>query len=147
MAQIPFWQRKPLSEMTTEEWESLCDGCGRCCLQKLQDEDTDDVFYTDLACRYLDSDACRCTVYGERFERVPDCLDVSALEAEEYAWLPRSCAYRRLAEGRPLADWHPLLSGDPETVHRAGISVRDKVVPETAVPESLWEERLIRWID
>lgn len=146
-ADIAFWQRKRLHEMTGGEWESLCDGCGRCCLHKLEDDEDGALYFTDLSCRHLDTEACRCSVYSERLERVPDCLDVRSLRTEQYHWLPSSCAYRRLHEGRPLAAWHPLVSGDPDSVHRAGVSVRDRVINEDQVPEEDWQERLIYWVD
>jgi len=145
-AAIAFWQRKRLHEMTDAEWESLCDGCARCCLQKLQDEDDEQVYYTDIACRYLDDNACQCTVYGDRFNRVPDCMDVKQMDPDQYQWLPSTCAYRRLSEGRPLPAWHPLLTGDPGSVHSAGMSMQGRVVSEDDVPEDQWEERLIHWV-
>ena len=146
IAEIPFWQRKRLDEMTPAEWESLCDGCGLCCLQKLEDEDTGEVYHTDLACRYMDLETCRCTVYSERLKKVPACTVLTPDTVNEYHWMPKTCAYRTLAEGRPLADWHPLRSGDPDSVHRAGVSVRGKVVSEDAVAEQDWEEHIIHWI-
>ena len=146
IAQIPFWQRKRLEEMTPGEWESLCDGCGLCCLNKLEDEDTGEVYHTDLACRYMDQDSCQCTVYSERLSRVPGCTVLTPDTLRDYHWLPLTCAYRTLAEGRPLAEWHPLRSGNPESVHKAGVSVRHKVVSEDQVPEDDWEEHIIHWI-
>jgi len=141
-----FWQSKRLAEMTPAEWESLCDGCGRCCLKKLEDETTGKVVYTDVACRLLDRERCRCTRYGQRHALVQDCVALDANSAETMRWLPTTCAYRRLAEGKPLEWWHPLVSGDRETVHRAGISVRGRTLPETAVGDDELQTRVIRWI-
>lgn len=146
IAQIPFWQRKTLAEMSREEWESLCDGCGKCCLAKLEDEDSGEVYYTDLVCRYMDSETCGCTVYQERQTKVPQCLVLTPDNLDAVHWLPQTCAYRRLSERRPLPSWHPLLTGSPETVHTAGVSVRDRVISEADVPEEDWEEHIIHWI-
>ncbi len=129
-ADAPFWERKPLSEFDRDEWESLCDGCGRCCLHKLADVEAGAARFTSVACHLLDLDRVRCSDYANRHVRVPDCLRLSPEADRVFALLPNSCAYRMLWEGRPLADWHPLVSGDPESVRRAGISVWGKVIGE-----------------
>lgn len=125
-----FWETKSLAEMSPEEWESLCDGCGKCCLHKLQDADTGELVYTNVACRLLDVRTVRCTRYALRARLMPDCIQLSAERIGELGWLPRGCAYRLLAEGKELPDWHPLVSGDPRAAHRVGASVRGWVVPE-----------------
>jgi uncharacterized cysteine cluster protein YcgN (CxxCxxCC family) len=125
-----YWKRKSLSEMTSEEWDGLCDGCALCCMHKVEDEDTGEVFYTDLACRLLDLDTCRCTDYANRARKVAECFVLSVDKPEMFAWLPATCAYRRLANDQDLPDWHPLITGDPESVHEAGISARGKAVSE-----------------
>ena len=119
-----FWVSKGLDEMSPAEWEALCDGCGQCCLLKVEDEDTGVIYLTHLACRLLNVGTCRCSDYEHRHKSVPDCVRIGPKQARELTWLPKSCAYRLLAEGRELAWWHPLVSGDPETVHQAGVSVR-----------------------
>ena len=143
MAKQPFWRRKTLTQMTTKEWESLCDGCAKCCLIKLEDEDTGQVDYTDIACRLLDLGTCRCTNYPARSRLVPDCIVLTPAKTARFDWLPTTCAYRLIAEGKDLAWWHPLVSGDPETVHRAGISVRGRVVAETRGDDP--EDRVVTW--
>ena len=151
----PFWRRKPLEEMTDEEWESLCDGCGRCCLLKTEDQDTGEVQTAAIACRLLDLQSCRCTQYPKRHDYVPDCIELDVEGIRTLSWLPKSCAYRRLDEGRELAWWHPLVSGNPNTVHEAGISVAGNVVSESSVhPQELaaWhagrlQEQTVRWVD
>ncbi|HNP37601.1 MAG TPA: YcgN family cysteine cluster protein [Woeseiaceae bacterium] len=136
-----FWKRKSLGEMNQVEWESLCDGCGLCCMHKVEDEDTGDLFYTNLACRLLDTSTCRCTDYKNRSKLVADCLRLTPNTTDAFEWLPATCAYRLLAFGEELRDWHPLISGDPESVHEAGISVRGKVVSENDTDEwtVLWK--------
>lgn len=142
-----FWEHKSLARMSEAEWEALCDGCARCCMVKLEDETTGRIRYTALVCELLDIGACRCTHYPDRHRLVKDCIELSPDMARTLRWLPRSCAYRRLAEGRPLADWHPLISGDPESVHRAGISVRDNVIPVAMVHEDEHADHEIDWIE
>jgi uncharacterized cysteine cluster protein YcgN (CxxCxxCC family) len=132
----PFWETKTLSEMSREEWESLCDGCAQCCLVKVEDADTTDVYLTRLACRLLDVGSCRCCDYENRHASEPDCIVFTPENVREIKWLPESCAYRRIAEGRGLAWWHPLVSGDPETVHQAGVSVRSWARSEKGVRPS-----------
>ena len=132
----PFWQRKTLSEMSHPEWEALCDGCGQCCRHKLEDADSGTVYPTRVACQLLDTKSCQCTDYANRHASVPDCITLTVNRVNAYTWLPTTCAYRRLAEGKDLAWWHPLVSGDPETVHTAGISVRDQLVSERNLPAS-----------
>ena len=141
----PFWKRKRLGEMTPEEWESLCDGCGRCCLLKLEDEDTQEIVYTRLACKLLDIGTCRCGSYATRHQKVPDCVRLTPESAGTLEWLPPSCAYRLVANGEELAWWHPLVSGDPETVHQAGISVRDFAISEKKVRKGRYERFLLKW--
>jgi uncharacterized cysteine cluster protein YcgN (CxxCxxCC family) len=146
MADIPFWQRKRLGEMSASEWESLCDGCGKCCLTKLEDADSGEVYYTDLACRQMDTATCRCKNYEQRQQIVPECTLLTPDNIGEFHWLPITCAYRTLAEGRPLPDWHPLRSGSPDTVHEAGVSVAHRTTPANEVPDEDWEEHIIHWV-
>jgi hypothetical protein len=141
----PFWRTKSLAEMTGPEWESLCDGCARCCLNKLEYEDTGEIEWTDVACRLLDDDTCRCRDYAHRHRRVPDCLALTAENVPRLTWLPPTCGYRLVAEGRDLYWWHPLVSGDPETVHAAGISVRHRTVSETVVPVADFDDHVVAW--
>ena len=141
----PFWNIKSLGEMTQVEWELLCDGCARCCLHKVEYQDTGEVFYTNVACRLLDTWLCRCTSYEERLNLVPTCLVMTPTKAAELEWLPETCAYRRLALGMDLDWWHPLVSGNPNTVHQAGISVRGKVLPEEIVPSDQLEDHIIEF--
>lgn len=143
----PWWEAVPLDQMSPGQWEALCDGCGRCCVNKLQDEDSSELVFTNVGCRLLDPQTCHCVDYAHRAERVVDCFALGPSDDAQWAWLPASCAYRRLAEGRPLAWWHPLVSGDSESVHRAGISVRQRVISETHVhpDQMLWH--VVDWFD
>ena len=133
--------------MTPGEWESLCDGCGKCCLHKLEDEDTGEVFYTDIACRYLDAHSGRCSDYGRRLQNVPACLDLTADNIARFHWLPTSCSYRLLSEGKPLPSWHPLITGSRLSVHQAGMSVRGRVVAELQVDEDDYEDHIVQWVE
>jgi uncharacterized cysteine cluster protein YcgN (CxxCxxCC family) len=126
--QDPFWVTKTLGEMTKEEWESLCDQCGICCLHKVEDENTGEIKFIGISCEFMDTENCRCFVYEARKLVNPNCIILSPDSIEQKKWLPITCAYRRIAERRELESWHPLVSGDPNTVHQEGISVRDKVV-------------------
>ena len=142
----PFWQVKTLEEMSREEWESLCDGCARCCLVKLEDADTAEIHFTDVGCTLLDAKTCRCRDYRRRQSRVSDCVKLTPETVRSLRWLPVTCAYRRLAEGRGLAWWHPLVSGTPETVHQAGVSVRGRVsASEDDLPAEDFGDRIVKW--
>jgi uncharacterized protein len=145
MDDIPFWRRKSLDEMSAAEWESLCDGCGRCCLNKLEDIDTGRIEWTDVACKLLDGESCRCSNYKRRQKLVPDCVQLTPESVRSLSWLPPTCAYRLVEEGRDLYWWHPLVSGDPESVHDAGISVRAKTVSEKDFPIDELENRIVAW--
>lgn len=135
---LPFWKRKGLDQMTEAEWESLCDGCGKCCLHKFEDAETGEVVSTTVACRLLDLHTCRCSDYARRTQCVSDCLDLRTLDRRDFNWLPATCAYRLLEDGADLPEWHPLVCGDPERVHTRGVSVRDRVISELCIhPEDL----------
>ena len=142
-----FWRSKSLSAMTDEEWELLCDGCARCCMIKLQDEDSERVHYTAVVCGLLDTDNCKCTRYPLRHRLVPDCVVLTPERAVQFQWLPATCAYRTLAEGRELPYWHPLISGSKDSVHEAQISVRGKVVSETDVHVDEHQSMLVSWVE
>ena len=139
-----YWETVAPEDMTPDEWESLCDGCGKCCLNKLEDNDTGEVHLTRVACRLFDDATCRCGQYATRKSIVPECIVLTpATIAEHLYWLPRTCAYRLVFEARPLPDWHPLLTGSPESVHAAGVTLRGATVPEFQVPEEDWEDHII----
>ena len=139
-----FWERKPMQKLSEREWEALCDGCGKCCLNKLEDEDTGEVALTCVACRLLDDETCRCPHYENRHQFVPDCIVLRPDNIDSHAyWMPLTCAYRLVWEGKPLPGWHPLISGTPDTVHDAGISVRHRTVSEFDKPIEEWEDFII----
>ena len=140
-----FWEQKSLAEMSSQEWESLCDGCAKCCLHKLEDEDSGEVFYTKVRCRYLREESCRCSEYARRSELVPHCITLHAEQLSSYHWLPSTCAYRLLAQGKPLFDWHPLISGDPNSVHEAGISIRGRAISDEFVHPDGYDEHIVHW--
>jgi uncharacterized cysteine cluster protein YcgN (CxxCxxCC family) len=142
-----FWKRYPLKRLTPVEWEALCDGCGKCCLNKLEDPDTEEVALTRVACRLLDDETCRCGQYDIRRQLVPECIFLTPKNLDQHAyWMPNTCAYKLLWQGRDLPEWHPLLTGDPDSVHRAGISVKDMTVSEAKIPEDEWEDYIIEEI-
>ena len=139
-----FWEKHPIDRLTQAEWEALCDGCGKCCLNKLEDEDTGEVALTRIACRLLDDSTCRCSQYTIRHQFVPECIVLSPQNMDKNLyWMPETCAYKLLWQGKPLYDWHPLISGDPQTVHDAGVSVQGFTIPEFEVPEEDWEDYII----
>jgi uncharacterized protein len=142
---LPFWKTKTLTEMTQQEWESLCDGCGLCCLNKLEDWDTGEVAFTSVACTLLDDQSCRCRHYESRKDFVPECIQLTPESVAEIPWLPPTCGYRLVEEGRDLYWWHPLVSGDPETVHIAGISARGRTVSEDVVDVEDYEDYIVDW--
>lgn len=143
----PFWQTKPLQALSPSEWESLCDGCGKCCLHKLEDEDDGQVYYTQVACRYLNTQTARCSTYGERKKKVAACITLTPETLHQYPWLPSSCAYKRLAQGQPLPDWHPLITGNPASVKTAGQSVAGRVLSAAKVPSRYHQDHVIHWVD
>jgi uncharacterized cysteine cluster protein YcgN (CxxCxxCC family) len=143
---LRFWLAKSLEDMSASEWESLCDGCARCCLVKLEDEDTGEIHFTDIGCALLDTKSCRCLDYRQRKQRVPDCVKLTPATVRSLNWLPVTCAYRLVAEGKDLPDWHPLVSGSPDTVHEAGVSVRNKVsASESELAQEFWPDRIVKW--
>jgi uncharacterized cysteine cluster protein YcgN (CxxCxxCC family) len=142
-----WWNAVPLGGLSREQWESLCDGCARCCLHKLEDEDSGELFYTRVRCRYLDESSCRCSDYEHRSQLVPECIALTPDNTGELDWLPATCAYRLRSHGQPLPEWHPLVSGDPDSVHRAGISVRGRAVSDEYVHPDGYDEHIITWVE
>ena len=142
-----FWERKKLHEMTTSEWESPCDGCGKCCLVKFEDYDTAEIYHTNLACKLLDIEACRCTDYGNRQKHVDDCVKLNPQNLKPIQWLPDTCSYKLLEQGKSLPDWHYLITGDRDTVHQVLVSVRHFATSEVGVKEQDLEQHIIQWVD
>ena len=140
------WWHQPLETLNTEQWEALCDGCAKCCLHKLEDEDSGEVFYTKVRCRYLDEQTCRCTDYQRRSVLVPHCIALDSDNAD-LSWLPSTCAYRLRARGEELPSWHPLVSGERESVHEAGISIRGRSISDEYVHPDGYDEHIISWIE
>ena len=146
MSMKVFWLEKTLEEMSQHEWESLCDGCGKCCLHTLEDEDDGELAFTNIACRLLNTETCRCSNYTNRTKFVPECTTLSLQKVDEFSWLPESCAYRLVAKGEPLPDWHHLNHGDSSRMHREGYSVKGKAVSEDYVDSDAYEEHIVRWV-
>ena len=141
--EVPFWKNKTLSEMSAIEWESLCDGCAKCCLHKIEDEDNGEIFYTDVACNQLNLSSCQCKNFSKRTDLVDDCIELTKEKLASLKWLPQSCAYRLLDEGKELPSWHPLVTGDLNSVHSAGISVKGRCVPEEDILD--FEDHIVTW--
>jgi uncharacterized cysteine cluster protein YcgN (CxxCxxCC family) len=147
MMEKDFWKHKTLEALSPEEWEAICDGCAKCCLIKLRQNETQQVCFTNVVCRYLDLETCRCSDYLHRHENVPDCLYLTVQLAREADWLPRTCSYRLLAEGKDLPWWHPLQTGMPASTRQAGGSVYGKVVSEAEVDDNDLEDMVVDWFD
>lgn len=147
MSDLPFWKTTALDEMSSEEWESLCDGCAKCCLVKLEDEDTNETVFTNLHCRLLDPGTCRCKDYANRKAKVPECIQLKPEKVSSYYWLPQTCAYRLIDEGKDLPDWHPLVCGDAQEVHRRGVSGAGRMVDETGVDDEDTVDYIVEWAD
>lgn len=147
MSTEPFWQQKTLAELTQQEWESLCDGCGKCCLVKLEDEDDGQVYYTNVACKYLHLKTCQCKDYANRLSLVPDCISLTPDKVDEFQWLPQTCAYRLVSEGKPLPKHHPLISGKKGSMGKAKATVKGRVIPEDLVHPDALEEHVIYWVN
>ena len=147
MVEPPFWESTPLADMSQSQWESLCDGCAKCYLHKLEDANSGEVFYTKVRCRYLDEEHCRCSDYDNRSVLVPHCIKLRPQELADHHWLPSTCAYRLLAQGEILPSWHPLVSGDPASVHEAGISIRGRAISDEFVHPDGYDEHIIHWVE
>ena len=142
-----WWHEKSLEELNPTEWEALCDGCAKCCLHKLEDEDSGEVYYTQVRCRLLNENTCRCTDYANRLRRVSNCLDLVAASRKDFDWLPSTCAYRLRANKQPLPPWHPLVSGTRDSVHQAGASVRGRTISEEYVHPDGYDEHIVHWVN
>jgi len=140
---LPFWQTTALDQMSPQQWESLCDGCAQCCAHKLEDQETNEIFYTNVVCQYLDTQQCRCNVYPERQQKVPDCIQITPQNAGTLSWIPDSCAYKRLAKGQSLPDWHPLITGNSDSAILANMSVSGKVISEDDINEEDMEDFIV----
>ena len=140
-----FWKTTALKDMTPKQWESLCDGCGKCCVIKLEDADDGTIFYTDIGCKQLDGNTCRCKDYDNRKAIVPDCVILSPNNLDALPWMPKTCAYRLINEGAPLPDWHPLITGDPQSTHHAGQSVMNKIYTEGDIAEDDYPDHIKDW--
>ena len=136
-----------LEQLSQQQWESLCDGCAKCCLHKLEDADSGEIHYTKVRCRYLDEDSCRCSDYSRRSILVPNCIALSPENTREFDWLPSTCAYRLRSQGEPLPEWHPLVSGSNDTVHRAGISIKGRAISDEYVHPDGYDEHIISWVE
>ncbi len=147
MVSVTDWWERPLSELDETQWEALCDGCARCCLHKLEDEDTGEVFYTRVRCRHLEEATCRCSDYSRRSILVPNCIQLEPGQVENLDWLPRTCAYRLRAAGEPLPDWHYLISGSGDTVHEAGVSIRGRAISDEYVHPDGYDEHIVNWLE
>ena len=142
----PWWETTALGDMDDSQWESLCDGCAKCCLVKLEDYDSGEIYYTNVSCQLLDTESCRCADYAGRHRLVDDCIKLDRHNVKTLQWLPQSCSYRLLAEGKPLPDWHHLRTGDREMVHNYGASLRGRVISELDVNDDI-EDHIIKWVD
>jgi uncharacterized protein len=142
-----WWQEKSLAELSSVEWEALCDGCAKCCLHKLEDEDSGEVFYTKVRCRFLQEQTCRCTDYANRSTLVANCIDLRSADWKELDWLPSTCAYRLRAHNQPLPQWHPLVSGSRDSVHREGVSIRHRAISDEYVHPDGYDEHIVHWVE